>query len=306
MIRILDLLVFSKAANAGSFSAAARQLNLTPAKASNCIQRLEKTLGIRLFVRSTRNMRLSKDGERYLPYAQAILDAVDNSRHAISESRETIQGKLRISAPSDFGRNRLIPWLDNFQQKHPQLAIQIHISDQPIDLFQQSIDLCIRYGELQDSSVVSLPLIAMNRRALCASPAYLAEHGFPKTPEDLKQHNCICYILNERIYDTWRFHYPNEIKSIHVEGNRICDDADLAKKWAISGYGIIYKSRLDLFPEIQSGKLVEIFPSEYGEPAPLQLLCDHRHSLTPEVRLLHEYIKAHCDELYTCSKRKSA
>lgn len=297
MIRFDDLQVFVHAAQSGSFSAAARQLDLSPALASSAVQRLERALGIRLLQRSTRRMRLSEDGERYLPHAQAILAAVAGGDAALAQGRDAIAGTLRLSAPSDLGRNLLLPWLDEFQRSHPQVSLHLRISDQAADFFRESLDAGLRYGMLADSSLVSLPLLPANRRTVCASPAYLARHGTPRTPEALRQHNCLRYVMGEQTHDRWNFHLPDGARAIAVGGDRSSDDADVVRRWAVAGLGVTYKSRLDVWADLQAGRLVELFPPDYGEPAPLQLVCAHRSAVTPALQALRGFLIERLEEM---------
>ena len=290
MIRFDDLQVFVHAAQSGSFSAAARQLDLSPALASSAVQRLERTLGIRLLQRSTRRMRLSEDGERYLPHAQAILAAVAGGEAALAEGREEIAGPLRLSAPSDLGRNLLLPWLDEFQRRHPRVSLHLRISDQAADFFRESVDGGVRYGMLADSSLVSLPLLPANRRVACASPAYIARYGAPRTPDELRQHNCLRYVMGDQTHERWSFHLPGGVHTVAVGGDRISDDADIVRCWAVAGFGVAYKSQLDVWADVRAGRLVELFPSEHGEPAPLQLVCAHRSAVTPALQALRAFL----------------
>ena len=154
-VRFDDLQVFVTTAFAGSFSAAARLLDISPALASGAVQRLESSLGARLFVRSTRRLRLSDDGERYLPHARQALDALDAGEVALTEGRDEIAGTLRLSIPSDIGRNLLLPWLDDFQRLNPKVTLQLRVSDQVADLVGQQLDASIRYGQLADSSLAA-------------------------------------------------------------------------------------------------------------------------------------------------------
>ncbi|WP_437882276.1 LysR substrate-binding domain-containing protein [Pseudomonas sp. LRF_L74] len=294
MIRLDDLQVFVQTTDCGSFSTAARQLDLSPAFASNAIQRLERELGIRLFIRTTRSLRLSEEGERYLPHARTILAALDNGTQALASGRGEIAGTLRLSAPSDFGRNILLPWLDEFQALHPKLQLHLRTSDRPADLLRQPLDAVVRYGILADSALVAMPLAPGNRRSLCASPAYLSKHGIPATPEALTQHNCLRYVWSEQTFERWSFHLPRGSQTVTVTGNRVSDDADLVRRWALAGHGIVYKSRLDLLPDIRAGRLVELFPAAYGDPAPLNLVCAHRSALTPLLQRLREFLQACC------------
>lgn len=290
IIRIDDLQVFATTAEAGSFSAAARLLDISPALASGAVQRLERCLGIRLFVRSTRRLRLSDDGQRYLPHALAALDTLENGELALVQGREDISGTLRLSMPSDIGRNLLLPWLDEFQRRHPGVRLQLRLSDQVADLFGEHLDASIRYGQLADSSLVSLALAPANRRTLCASPAYIARRGLPETPEALSGHNCLRYVMGEQTFERWSFHTPDGVKTVQISGDRISDDADIVRRWAVAGIGIAYKSGLDVLEDVRSGRLVEIFPPAYGQPAPLQLVCPHRASLRPAVQALRAFL----------------
>lgn len=296
-MRLEDLQLFVQAADAGSFSRVARQLNITPAFVSGAILRLEKTLGARLFIRNTRNLRLSDEGERYLPHARLMLTAMQQGEQALSEAAGNVRGTLRVSAPSDFGRNLLLPWLDEFQQQHPHLSINLRISDRAADLVSEPLDVAIRYGELSDSSLVAWPLAANLRRSLCAAPRYLQQHGQPQHPDDLAQHNCLAYVWREQAFQRWRFLLPEGETVVSISGDRFSDDADVVRRWALAGQGLVYKSRLDLLPDIQAGRLVELFPAAWGEPAPLQLVTAHRAQLTPAINLLKTWLQQRCAEL---------
>lgn len=277
-MRLDDLRVFVQTADAGSFSLAARQLDIAPAYASGAVMRLERAIGTRLFVHNTRHLRLSEAGERYLPRALAL-------------GQDEIAGPLRLSAPSDFGRNILLPWLDDFQQRYPRVSVQLSISDRAADLVRQPPDAAIRYGELMDSSLVAQPLATDLRRALCAAPAYLARFGTPDSPQALRQHNCLRYFWGDTTYEHWRFHLARETQTVVVSGDRTSDDTELVRRWAVAGHGRVYKSRLDLLPDIRAGRLREIFPAGYGEPAPLQLVCAHRSLLTPAIQQLLVFLR---------------
>lgn len=270
---------------------------MTPALASTSIQRLEEELSVRLFVRSTRSLRLSDDGERYLPHARAALAALGAGQQALARGRQELSGVLRLSAPSDLGRNVLLPWLDGFQALHPKVSFQLRISDRAADLFREPLDAGIRYGVLSDSALVAHPLAENNRRALCAAPAYLKQHGVPQTPEDLEEHNCLRYVWGGQVHDRWSFQLPDGTRTIAVNGDRVSDDADVVRRWAIAGHGLAYKSRLDVALDVKEGRLVDIFPTSYGELVPLHLVMAHRSLLTPAVEQLRDYLKVRCAEL---------
>ena len=297
MIRLDDVQIFVHTVDYGSFSEAARQLNIAPALASASVQRLERALDTRLFTRSTRSMQLSEAGERYLPHARAMIDALAQGERALASGREALSGPLRLSAPSDFGRNLLLPWLDEFQHRHPGVSLHVRMSDRAADLVRQPLDAVVRYGALPDSSLLAMKLIDDNRRALCAAPSYIQRHGAPAKLDDLRRHNCLRYVWSEQIHERWRFTPPGGERTVAVTGNRISDDADAVRRWAIAGEGIVYKSRLDLIDDLKAGRLVELFPSEYGEPAPLHLVCAHRAQVTPAIKALHAFLSERCSTL---------
>ncbi|WP_448102468.1 LysR family transcriptional regulator [Luteibacter jiangsuensis] len=290
MIRLDDVQAFVQAVDAGGFSAAARLSSVTPAMVSSAVQRLEKELGVRLFVRSTRSMRLSDDGERYLPHARAMLDSVAGGARALAESRGEISGPLRLAVPSDLGRNVLLPWLDDFQAAHPGISLQLRISDRTIDLHRHPIDAAVRYGMLDDSSLVAQPLLPDNRRVLCASPDYLARHGRPGHPDQLREHNCLCFVWGEQVHDRWNFELPEGLCTVKVTGNRVSDDGELTRRWALAGHGIAYKSHADVAADLKAGRLVDLFPG-MGERSPLNLVTAHRTQLTLAVQQLRDFLR---------------
>ena len=297
MLRLDDLALFVSTADHGSLSAAARKLDVSPAVASAALKRLEQQLEVRLFARSTRSLRLTPEGEQFLVHARNALTSLEEGQRQLAGGREDIAGVLQLSVPSDFGRNVLVPWLDDFQREHPRLAIRLHLRDRVADLFRQSVDIAIRYGEPEDSSLVALPLVPGNRRVLCAAPAYLERHGRPRQPEELSDHNCLLYQLGGRVHDRWTFSEGRREQVVAVTGNRVCDDADVVRRWALSGLGIIYKSWLDVAEDVRAGRLELVLPQYLGQATPLNLICAHRAQLSKPVRLLREFVQTRCATL---------
>ncbi len=170
MLRFDDLQLFVRAADLGSLSAAARVMDMSAAVASAALKRIEQQLGARLLARSTRSLRLTAEGEGFLEYARAALSNLDEGRRLLASGQDQVSGILQLSAPSDFGRNLLLPWLDAFQREHPKLTVRLLLGDRIADLFRQPVDIALRYGEPEDSSLIALPIAPHNRRVLCASP----------------------------------------------------------------------------------------------------------------------------------------
>ena len=293
MIRLDDLALFVRTAALGSFSKAAREVNLLPGQASAAVGRLERELDTRLFARSTRSLRLTEEGKRYLPFAQDALQAVRDGFDGIRGDANCLTGTLQIAAPSDFGRNLLLPWMSEFRRAHPNLDIHLMVSDQLTDVFRDPVDLALRYGPIDDASYVALPVAAGNRRVLVASPDYIARHGQPATLDDLAEHNCLQFQLRGRTYDRWSF--PPRL--VQVAGRLVSDDAEVVRRWALAGEGIAYKSWLDVSADVAQGDLQVLLPELPGEPTPLNLVCPHRRQFSPAVKLLHALVEERCRRL---------
>jgi len=292
-VRFEDLEIFVQAVNARSFSGAARLLGISPVVASNAVKRLEDALGARLFERTTRSLRVTENGVKYAVHAQAALRAMKDGEAVMSASTESFSGSLRLSLPSDLGRNHLLGWIEQHLAEH-RLDIDISIGDTLSDLHAQPVDLTIRYGVAKDSSLISLPLALDNRRILCASPAYLEKHGPMTRLEQLAQHNCLRFKLNGIAHSRWNFGSGADSIFMVVDGNRVSDDAELVRRWAIDGLGIACKSQLDVAADLQAGRLIHLLPEVMGEAAPLSMYVVHRSLLTPAVHGLVRYLKECC------------
>lgn len=297
MIRLDDLQLFLRSAALGGFSDAAREADLLPGQVSAAIKRLEGELGIRLFARSTRSLRLTAEGERYLPHAEAALAALREGREQLHGEDAELRGVLQISAPSDLGRNVLLPWFAAFRRQHPGLSLRLYFSDRVADVFREPVDVAIRYGATEDASYVALPLAPGNLRFLCASPGYVERHGAPAGVEELARRDCLLYFLNGRVHDRWAFTEHGRRRIVHVRGPMHSDDADVVRLLALEGEGIIYKSWLDIAEDVRAGRLQRLLPHVAGEPTPLHVVTPHRRQYSPAVQALHRWLKQRCDAL---------
>jgi len=287
MLRFTDLELFVRSSALGSFTAAAHEADLLPGQVAAAIKRLEHDLDVRLFARTTRSLRLTAEGELYLPTAQRVLDTLRQGHEQLHGHHSTLRGVLQVSAPSDIGRNLLLPWLSAFRREHPALSLRFFLSDQIADFSRDPVDIAIRYGLDQDANYIALPLAPWNRRVVVASPGYLAHHGRPRTPEELQQHDCLLYLQHNRVYDKWQLGN----RTVQVRGPLVSDDADVVRRWALEGEGIVYKSWLDVSANIAAGELEILLPDHPGEATPVTLVCPHRKQLSPAVTQLHLWLR---------------
>lgn len=291
-----DLTVVLKVAEFRNITAAATSLDMRSATASAAVKRVEQQLGVELFVRSTRQLRLSAAGEKYLPQCQEALNLLEEARQNIRSGSETVEGEIRLSISSDLGRNRVVPLIDQLMVTHPGLSLRVQITDSNVDFFRDSVDMALRYGSPNDANLYGFKICDVPR-LLCAAPDYLARHGTPAFPHDLTGHNALIYQLRDIPYDQWTFKRSDEEFRVKVKGNRASNDGDLVRRWCVAGYGVAVKSCLDISDDLLAGSVVNVMP-EYKPPvSELWLICPTRQSITPAVRLLRDSLKQHCNGL---------
>jgi DNA-binding transcriptional LysR family regulator len=298
MKALQELDIFVRTVDNGSLTATARALGLTPAATSAALKRLEAELGVQLFVRSTRSLRLTPHGELFLEQCRPALAALQQVSQQLSAGEQSLCGVLKLSAPSDFGRNLLLPWLDEFQDLHPQVDIRLQLSDRMANVYSEPVDAAFRYGKPPDSSLVALPLAPSNRRVLCASPAYIAKHGAPATPHELTGHDCLCFMFGDEVHDQWRFSLEGRPEiTVRVRSVNVSNDGDAVRRWALLGKGIAYKAGFDIITDLAAGRLHTLCPDWTTEAVPLFLVVPSRRQLTPLVRCLRDFIAQRIAEL---------
>lgn len=256
---------FVTLAKKGSLSAAAREFDITPPAATKRLAQMEQRLGVRLLNRTTRSLSLTPEGEVYLARAGAILAAVRDMDESVAGSRGAPRGLLRINATLGFGRTTIAPLISLFARRYPDLEVQLQLTDRPINLVEEAFDLGIRFGELPDTRL-SARRIMSNRRFLCASPAYLAQHGRPRAPADLAAHRCILHRQNDESHGIWRLTRNRRTDTVKVGGSLSSNDGDVVLGWALDGHGILARSEWDLAKYLETGRLQVVLP-EYKLPA---------------------------------------
>ncbi|MDN2481338.1 LysR family transcriptional regulator [Vibrio agarivorans] len=285
-----DLVVVLKVAEFRSITAAANSLDMRMATASAAIKRVESSLGVELFVRTTRQLRLSPAGERYLPQCEQALQLLDSAKQNVQEDMDVLGGEVRIALSSDLGRNVVTPWLDDFLAERPEVALRSNISDSNIDFYRDAVDMALRYGSPNDASMYGFKICDVPR-LLCASHAYLDKNGTPSTLDELKQQNGLFYQLQDIVQDEWRFDHHGESHKVKLKGNRASNDGDLVRRWCVSGQGFAIKSCLDMADDLLQGRIINVMPEYKPTPTELWLVCPSRQSITPTVRLLRDFFR---------------
>jgi len=289
-----DLGFFSTLISSGSLGAAARELGVTTAAVSKHLAQMESRLGLVLVNRTTRRMSLTHEGEIYLDHARRILGEIDDLEHMLWGSTKAPQGLLRVNATLGFGRSHIAPLIAEYVKQFPQVDIQLQLSVNPPPITDDAYDVCFRFGHPPDSRTIAR-LIAPNKRVLVASPAYIKEHGEPKSPSDLIKHNCIGIRQGDEGYGLWRFSSgkgksKNEFTdSAKVRGNLTTNDGGIAVNWALDGRGIVLRAEWDVAQHLQSGRLVQVMKNFETPDADIYAVYAERHKTSVRVKSLIDF-----------------
>lgn len=248
-----DVRMFLAVASAGSLSAAARQLDVVPMQVSRRIAGLEEDLGVRLFHRTTRSLTLTAEGEAFLPYARAMVDAEAGARAELSPVPGTASGVLRMTAASGFGQSVVLPMLPRLLAANPDLRIDLDLSDRQVDIVGQGLDLALRIAPLQDSELVAKK-ITSNPRLICAAPDYLSKHGCPRNVSDLDGHACI----RLRAVKRWPLIVDGDLIRKDVDAYVTTTSVEAACTAAVQGLGIVMLTYWDVFRHLADESLVPV------------------------------------------------
>jgi len=261
--RVSDMLVLVRAVEGGSLSAAGRSLGITPAVASKRILRLEDRLGVHLLHRTSRHLSLTEAGRAYHTWSLHILEALEQAEAAAIEGLAKARSHFRVTATVAFGRKHVAPALAEFAEQHPDITVELALTDSVLDLVENRIDMAIRIGVEENSNLIARRLTP-NRRLVCASPDYLARHPAPAAPNDLVQHNCLVLDRPNERQDVWSFGTPSGPVTVRVSGSLQSNSGEVLHDWALAGRGLVWKSRWDVSDDLRTGRLVEVlnaFPS---------------------------------------------
>ena len=291
MDRITSMRVFVRAASVGSISAAARHIGMSAAMATKHIDALELRLGVKLFHRTTkrRSLTLTEAGNHYLDACERILADIDEAEAAVSSQRIKANGLLRMNIPVSFGTRFIAPRILEFSHRHPEVKIELGLSDAQLDIIAGSWDLAIRIGQLEDSPLKTRRLGDSFMR-VCASPDYLDNRGIPRSANDLTQHNCLSYTLSGmQNSEHWAFGKKGEYK-VPISGDLVANSGDALLAAAVAGQGVIYQPHFIVGEALNQGKLVDlmldkpvmdiggihvIYPPDRHPPAKVRVMIDY-------------------------------
>ncbi len=291
MNKIGSIRTFLAVVEAKSFSEAARRLSLSAAAVSKAIARLESNLGIRLLSRNTRSVSLTFEGELFCARCQHILSELEEAEAEITQAVRVPSGRLRIQVPRGFGRKILLPALTKWLERFPQVCADVDFSDRrTADLSEEGIDVAIRFGMTGDSRAIARKLTDIHF-VICASPTYLRRHGTPLTPQDLKRHNCLAYVLPQTgRYLEWNFTDGKRTWSELLSGTVNVNDAQTLVNCAIDGVGIARVASYLVADEIRAKRLKMVL-GEYIPPGPpIQVVYFQRSHLSARVRAFVDFM----------------
>jgi DNA-binding transcriptional LysR family regulator len=283
-----QMIMFAAVVENGGFSAAARDLNLTPSAVSRQIGQLEDRLGTRLLNRSTRRISLTEVGRAFYARCADVSQNVQEAEALVLNMVDHPQGTLKVAATVAFAKAQLLPLLPVFLARNPDLKISLDATDRVIDLVEEQVDVAIRFSEqIDDSSVVSRKL-ATNRRVYVAAPSYVAEHGLPRTPDDVANHNCL-RISTVEAWNTWTFDNGADLQRLPIKGNFEANSADAIYYAVLAGVGIARLSTYLVNDALAQGRLVRVLPDYADETSDILAIYSNKRNLSPNVRAFIDY-----------------
>ncbi|VVE81371.1 LysR family transcriptional regulator [Pandoraea sputorum] len=284
-----DLRFFATLMKEGSMAAAAQQMGITPPAVSRRLAQLEHRLGVRLLHRTTRRISLTPEGDMYLQDGARILGELEALEHAVTGAQSSPRGLLRLAATLGFGRTHIAPALSAFAREYPEVEVQLHLTDRPVNLVEQGFDAAIRFGDLPDSRLTARQLMP-NARVLCASPAYLDASGEPAQPSDLAAHQCIVIRESDETYGTWHFRQADRQETVKVRGMLSTNDGAAATTWALDGHGMLIRSMWDIRPYLASGQLRTVMTDWMLPAADIKLVYPTKSHLSAKTRALADFL----------------
>jgi len=298
MDRLSAMRTFRTVVETGGFSAAARRLGLSKAAVSKQVAELESHFGTALLQRTTRRLNATDAGRRYFENCVRLLDEISEVEAEVRNSQVEPSGRLRVSAPINFGNAVLGPVICAIAQRYPKLEIQVELNDRFVDLIEEGFDVALRIRtNLPDSSLIARRVCKITR-SVCAAPPYLKRMGTPRTPEDLKNHACLIYTLSTSPFD-WKFQAGNKTVTVRVKGGIQSNNGQFLMSFLKAGMGIAFLPDFTVGEDIRSGKLKRILENYPAEPHDLYLVYPANRHQSPKLRafidMAAQHLSGQCD-----------
>lgn len=271
----------------GSFSAAGKRLNVSTSHVSRQVTALEKRLGVQLIKRTTRKMNLTESGQQYYRQCSELCNALKEANETLQGGLSKPKGLIRITAAGRFVEKKIVPLLADYMLMYPEVEVHVDFNSQYVDMIEDGYDLAIRYGYLKDSSLIARKLTGRTL-SICGSPSYLAKHGAPKTPDDLKKHNCLVGNTQH-----WRLQFPDGVRDIRIDGTWKSNAGEALVEAAVKGIGLVYISEFYTKEYLDQGELVRVMDDFAVKDMGTWLVYPNREFLPTKVRLLVELLTNH-------------
>lgn len=288
-LSIEDILLFDEVVRAGSFSAAGARFDLSPSGVSRAISRLEDKVGVQLLKRSTRQLALTAEGEILHAGMPKLLDHLQNLEAQLSERRTAITGTLTVSVGTAIAEARLTPALPGFMARHPELRLDLNVTDRRVNLLRERIDVAIRTGPLADTSLIARR-VGTGRRIVCASPDYLDRQGVPRHPEELADHRCLTISGHEAL-ELWPFEKDGRVAHVKVHAYAQSDSAVVLRQLAVSGLGIVRLADFVVSDALSTGLLVPLLEGQHhAEDIPIWAIYPPADRVPPRLRVFLDFV----------------
>lgn len=285
-----DLILFYQVVKLGSFSKVAEKNNLANSVISKHIARLEKELGVQLLHRTTRSLTLTEVGQALVRQAEMISQITAEAVDTASGFDENVSGHIKISIPTISGELFLAESIAEFAQNYPDISVEVRLENEFVDLVKEGIDLAIRTGVLDDSTLIAKSLIT-SHWVVCCSPKYIEKYGMPQTPNDLVRHNCLTYTYQNQGANEWRFGHGEQQQKVKVSGSFATNNSQALRKSVIAGYGIAYIPRCSVYQDLKKGLLVELIPDYKTRELGVYAVYPYTKHLPRKIKLLIDHIK---------------
>lgn len=283
--------LFARLAELGSFTKAAESLDIGRPQVTRCIQELEKSLGVRLFQRTTRKVALTTEGEQFYARVQDILAGVSAATSMFDRSGATLEGRLRVDIPTAFAQMDLINSLKGFTRRFPGINLVLGVTDRTVDLVGEGVDCALRIGHLPDSTLIARP-IAMATMVTCAASDYLREHGEPETLQDLAAHRTVNFLSGQSNRTLpWHFSVKGQHQAFVGTAGITVTDSNAYVQCGVAGFGIIQAPGIAVAEHLRSKALVEILKPYRPAPRPVSVLYPSRTHLAPQVQVFIEWLQ---------------